>query len=358
VGGRYVHADEHIDRLHYGDKNEDAVEFALANRRAHEAVDFFSLGSWNRDRDGALQRMACCPSGRPAGGAIVIRTIGFIGAGAAATALADGLKGTPYRIRGIASRRVSASRLAASAGVRRVTPDRLAGSSDLVLVAVPDDAIESVAQTVAWQPDTLVAHISGSRSLDALDAARARGARVGSIHPMQAFAVTQSLAGVTFGIEGDDSVWDDLARLARELGGRPLRLTEAQKAVYHLAGTLTSNFTVALTWAAAALWQRAGLVETKAEALDALLPLLRGTVENLAEAGLPVALTGPVSRGDGGTVARHLDALERWGDGSVENAYRALTEIALEVASARGLDPAAASRVAAVLRDVPLRKAG
>lgn len=179
---------------------------------------------------------------------------------------------------------------------------------------------------------------------------------MGTLHPMQTFAGSTRLDGVTFGIEGDNAVFIDLAALAEALGGRPIRLTAEQKPAYHLAGTLSSNFVVALAWAAADVWVRAGVVESKEDALEALLPLLRGTVENLATLGLPRALTGPAARGDGGTVARHLDAAERWGESALPAAYRALTEIALDVAHERGLDSAAAARVTAVLREMDLAR--
>lgn len=289
---------------------------------------------------------------------ILVRTIGFIGAGAAAGALAQAAKTAGYRISGIASRGTSATRLATSLGVRRLTPDKVAASSELVLLAVPDDAIEPVARTVEWPAGVLVAHVSGSRSLDHLHAAQVRGALVGSFHPMQAFAGSSDLAGVTFGIEGDDAVYETLAAVAESLGGRPVRVQPWQKVTYHLAGALSSNLVVALAWAATGLLVENGLAPSRDEALEMLLPLIHGTVANLEKRGLPAALTGPASRGDGGTIARHLDAIEATGDQDLLEAYRSLTEIAVQIARARGLDPAAAARVTDALRGaVPAGKA-
>ncbi len=282
----------------------------------------------------------------------MIRKIGFVGAGAAATALATALQGAGYRISGVASRGPSASRLATALGVRRYTPDKLALSSELILLAVPDDSIASVAKSVAWPADTLVAHVSGSRTLDPLQPAAASGARIGAFHPMQAFAGAQTLNGVTFGIEGDDEVYAELAEIALAVGGRPLRLTEDQKALYHLSGAMMSNLLVALAWAASGLWERAGLVADRREALGRLLPLIDGTARNLEKRGLPTALTGPVARGDGGTIRRHIRALEEDGSDEMMRAYHALTEIAVEVALARGLDRIAAERVTDALREV------
>lgn len=280
----------------------------------------------------------------------MIRTIGFIGAGRAASALAPALQKAGYRIAGVASRGPSATRLATALNVRRFTPERVALSSDLVVLAVPDDAIQPLARQIAWPARAMAVHLSGARPLDVLEAAQERGARVGSLHPLQTFAGSSELEGVTFGIEGDDDVYEELAAIATTVGGQPLRLTAGQKALYHLAGTLTSNFTVVLAWAAAGLWEKAGLVESRQEALNRLLPLIKGTAANLETRGLPRALTGPAARGDGGTVRRHLDALEAAGAEVVLQAYRPLMEIAVEVARARGLDPAAAARVTDALR--------
>ena len=285
----------------------------------------------------------------------MIPTVGFIGAGATASALAAALQSAGYRINGVASRGSSATRLATSLNVPRLTPDKVASAADLVLIAVPDDAIESVARSVPWPPGVLVAHVSGSRSLDLLAAAADRGAAVGSFHPLQSFAGSTSLDGVTFGIEGDDAVYEELSAVAKALGGRPLRLEQRQKAIYHLAGTLTSNFQVALAWAAGGLWEQAGLTASRQEALEMFLPLIRGTVANLEGRGVPRAMTGPATRGDGGTVLRHLEALKTLGASDVLSAYRALMEIAVAVARARGLDRAAAERVTDVLRGMVSR---
>ncbi len=244
-----------------------------------------------------------------------MRSIGFIGAGTVATALAVRLSERGYNIRAVSSRsRESAEKLA-----RRISNCRAAESNqnvasltDLVFIAPPDDVIASVVDSVAWRQEQSVIHCNGAASLDILERARIAGAQVGCFHPLQAFAslkeALENLPGSTFGIEAEDPLYSILVQMATDLEGTSIRLTAGAKVLYHAAAVIISNYTVTLMNLATSLWEAFGVPAEEATA--ALLPLLRGTVNNIAKVGLPHCLTGPIARGDIGTLRKHLLALE------------------------------------------------
>jgi predicted short-subunit dehydrogenase-like oxidoreductase (DUF2520 family) len=195
--------------------------------------------------------------------------------------------------------------------------DDVAGAAvacDLLLLAVPDAAVESVASAVRPDPGTVVAHVSGSLGLDPLRAHPRRAV----LHPLVALpdpvVGAERLRGAWYGVA---EVGDPLARDAVDaLGGRPIPVAEDRWALYHAAAAIASNHLVGLL----------GQVERVAEAagapLEAYLDLVRQTVENVARLGPATALTGPVRRGDWATVERHLAALPE----SERPAYRAMVE--------------------------------
>ncbi|MBI4236775.1 MAG: DUF2520 domain-containing protein [Chloroflexi bacterium] len=240
--------------------------------------------------------------------------IGFVGAGTVGTALAVALARRGYRVVAVASRSpASARRLAARLpGCRAVTSEETARAVGLLFLTVPDDAISEVATALPWRPGQMAVHCSGAAPLVALAAARATGACVGAFHPLQTFADADQaamalMAGITFVVEAEEPLRSLLHRMAADLGGRAMDLRPEDRTLYHVSGVLASNYLVALVAEAAGLWERFGV--SRSEALAALLPLVRGTVENIEGQGLPRALTGPIARGDRGTIATHLAAL-------------------------------------------------
>ena len=243
--------------------------------------------------------------------------VGFIGAGRAAGALAAGLHDRGYRVTAVASRTHAsaaalAERIEGCAAVS--TAQRVAEACDLVFITTPDDAIAAVAREVDWPLDVGVAHCSGAESAAVLDAAREQGAATGSFHPMQTFTQatlgTDVFAGVTFAVEGDPPLLDVLIEMAHALGGRPVEVAPEHKALYHLSGFLTCGLMTGQIGVAADLWRVMGF--TREQGLEALVPILRGTIDSLDAQGLPGALTGPISRGDLGTVRKHLQAIESY----------------------------------------------
>ncbi|MGI8588603.1 MAG: Rossmann-like and DUF2520 domain-containing protein [Chloroflexia bacterium] len=299
-------------------------------------------------------------------------SVGFVGAGKGGQTLAAAMATIGVRVTAVASRsRASAERLAELAGVPSSgVRDRAAevpALAQIVLLTVPDDAIggavTEICRAKAWHPGHAVVHCSGALPSSLLDCARAEGSPAGSFHPLQAFAqrppdaatASAQLEGIVFGIEGDALLRPALERFAVLLGGRPLWLLPETKPLYHAAAVIASNYLVTLVGTSAELLAGCGLDAD--QSVSALLPLLHGTMANLAALGVPGALTGPLSRGDTGTIARHLAHL----DGASPEAaalYRCLGLATVPFALAK--DPAAGEQIeeaASLLRSAPLSQA-
>lgn len=232
--------------------------------------------------------------------------------------------------------------------------DAAAHAADIVFLTVPDDAIATVQGGIDWKSGQLAIHCSGALPAAIFERALGSGARAAGFHPLQTFADSATglanLPRSTIGIEADDETWPFLAELARDLSATPVRISPENRAVYHAASAILSNGTVGLMAVAAQLW--AGLGIERPEAVRALLPLLQGTVRNIEALGIPLALTGPVLRGDVGTVQRHVAALA---DVPEEQAvYRTVSHRLIELALERGtIDDDQAQALRSILNDPP-----
>lgn len=196
--------------------------------------------------------------------------------------------------------------------------ERLFTSADLVLIAVPDAAILDVATAL---PTTvgLVVHISGATGLDVL----ASHARAGSIHPLMslpdaATGARRLLDHCTFAVDGDSFTHDVVA----SMGGRPVEVPAAKRALYHATAAVAANHLTALCAQVERLADAVGVP------VDAYWTMMAATIDNVADSGAAAALTGPAARGDWETVRSHLTALP-----TDERAlYRALMVAAATVA--------------------------
>ncbi|HEX2160377.1 MAG TPA: DUF2520 domain-containing protein [Thermoleophilaceae bacterium] len=179
---------------------------------------------------------------------------------------------------------------------------------EIVLLCVPDDAIATAAARV--REARFVGHVSGATPLDALGGAS--GEAFG-LHPLQTFAGgegPEAFRGAGCAIAGRSPEALTVAReLAERLGMAPIEIADAERAAYHAAASIASNFLVTLQAAAERLAGGAGIAPADARAL--LGPLVGATVGNWIERGPEGALTGPVARGDHATVARQREAVER-----------------------------------------------
>ncbi len=177
---------------------------------------------------------------------------------------------------------------------------------DAIVLCVPDAAIPEAAAAVSGAAP-LIGHTSGATPLSALGAGAAFG-----LHPLQTFAADRTglaaFAGAGCAIAGStDAALAFAAGLARTLGMTPFEIDDDGRAAYHAAASVASNFLVTLAAAAERIAAGAGLEPHETRAL--LAPLLRRTVDNLAELGPERALTGPIARGDEQTVAAQREAV-------------------------------------------------
>jgi predicted short-subunit dehydrogenase-like oxidoreductase (DUF2520 family) len=239
------------------------------------------------------------------------RALALVGPGRAGTTVAAALVARGWTVVAVAGRSSGAPSTRAAAdrlGASRIAEVADAGrDADLVIVATPDAVIADTAAALApsLRAGALVVHLSGAcprEELDKLHAARP-DVEVGALHPLQSLPSPevglQRLPGSWCAVEGPPSV----ERLALSLGLRPFRVAPGDRARYHAAATIASNHLVALLGQAARVADAAGVPP------EALLPLIRASVDNVDALGPADALTGPVARGDGDTVARHLEAL-------------------------------------------------
>lgn len=281
-------------------------------------------------------------------------TLGFIGAGRVGTGLALNFSRAGCRVLAVASRNAaSARKLAKRVRARVATPQEVADRADLVFLTVPDDAIEPVVSGIRWRAGTACVHTSGASELDVLTKAAVDGAEVGGFHPLRMFGEpgkSFELHGCAVAIAGRDALVRKLERLARAIGARPLRIPEGGRALYHAAANFSGAFAIALVSETIALWGKLGVTEK--DALAALLPLLRGTVDNVEKLGPAGALGSVVARGDVGTIRRHLDVLAREAPGSL-GLYRLLSLRTVPVALAKGtLKHERAEEILALLKSV------
>ena len=242
--------------------------------------------------------------------------LGFIGAGTVGTALAIRLSDRGYPVVAVSSRsQISAEKLAQTiSGCHAVSNNQaVADAAELVFITTPDDAIASVVSGIQWHPGQNVVHCSGADSADTLEPARKLGANVGAFHPLQTFASVKqaidNIAGSTFAVEAEEPLSNTLKEMASAVGGTWIELKATDKVIYHAAAVIACNYLVTLVKLATDLWQTFDVPADKAS--RALLPLLRGTINNIDTIGIPQCLTGPIARGDTGTIKKHLDALEK-----------------------------------------------
>jgi predicted short-subunit dehydrogenase-like oxidoreductase (DUF2520 family) len=266
--------------------------------------------------------------------------IGIVGAGAVGTALGVALSRAGWPIHAVASRDPGRrDRFSALAGGARAfaEPQALVEEVELIILAVPDDVIAPLAAGLRMYGGQAMVHTSGALEAGVLLPAQAAGTQVGSFHPLVAFADTEravaDLHGATVAIEADDQLAALLAEMAEAIGAHPVRLATGSKAAYHAAAVLAAGGFVALLDAIAELGRVAGLDEAGAMAIYG--PLIEGTLGNARALGIRAALTGPIVRGDVGTLAAHLAALEAHAP-DVVPLYRAVADREVALAIARG----------------------
>jgi predicted short-subunit dehydrogenase-like oxidoreductase (DUF2520 family) len=285
--------------------------------------------------------------------------IGIVGAGAVGTALGVALARAGWPIVAVASRdpaRRARFRELVGPGVRAFAEAAaVLDEAELVILAVPDDALPMLASELRLYSGQALVHTSGALGAEVLEPAMAAGTQVGAFHPLVSFADVErsvaALRGATVAIEADDDLAGLLGRLAGSIGAVPVRLSPGTKPAYHAAAVLAAGGFVALLDAIAELGRVVGLDE--AGSLAVFGRLTEQTMANARALGIRAALTGPMTRGDVGTLQRHLETLAASAP-DVLPLYRAAAEREIALAEGRGaIAPEIAGRLRAALASTP-----
>jgi len=280
--------------------------------------------------------------------------IGILGLGRLGTLLARALHQAGQDVVAVWSRDFDRAQSVAGSLPRcraRAIAQSTVDRADLLFITTPDDVVEPFACSLEWWRGQSVVHCSGALDRGVLFSAEEVGASTGTFHPLQSIteaSTPETLHGIAIAIEATGLMKDRLADMACSLGSQPMILASGSKARYHAGATMASNYVVTLASCAVELLESAGL--SRDEALAALLPLMRGTLENLSTLGLPAALTGPIARGDARTVLSHQRGLE--GQPEIAEIYESLGRRTVALARERGqLHPEQLQRLSLLFND-------
>jgi predicted short-subunit dehydrogenase-like oxidoreductase (DUF2520 family) len=268
----------------------------------------------------------------------------IIGCGRVGTALGKYLAGCGYPAAGFSSRSLdSAKRAAMTAGVADKyfnNPWAAARQADIVFITTPDGAIADVCRELAsnngFRDGSVVLHCSGALPSTILASAKTHGVYIGSMHPLQSFAVDRPMNPfdkIMMAVEGDPEAVHAAQSIASDLGAIPFVIRTEGKTLYHAAAVVASNYLVTLMSLAFKLIGGSGVKES--EAFNILYPLVKGTLTNIETAGIPQALTGPIARGDAKTVSAHISAIEDL-EPDVLLLYKTLGRATIQIAKAKG----------------------
>jgi len=281
--------------------------------------------------------------------------VSVIGAGRVGTAMAVLLMRAGHKVTAVSGRGPTRARVASYLpGVMVLDPAEAAREGELVLIGLPDDLIAPTVSDIAaaggFVSGSYVAHLSGAAQLGVLDPAREAGASRLGIHPLQTFPdvarAVDLIPGCTFAVTADDDEGYRVAeRVADDVLGEPFRLPDELRPLYHAAAVFASNYLVVTSSIATDLFTEAGVPDP----IRAMHALAAATLENVRDLGPEQALTGPVVRGDAGTVEANLAALSAHAARTVA-AYVSMARAALDLAGRSGrLDESGSAGVEEVL---------
>ncbi len=271
--------------------------------------------------------------------------IAIVGAGRVGAAFAIALRKLGAPVVALAGRDRERVEFSARSigGVQVAAIADLPGLAERVLIAVSDAAIPDVA---AQMCDTgfargAVLHTSGCRGPEALSRLAEAGVSTGTLHPLQTFPTPEigaaQLAGSSFGIGGEGEAMAWAREIVAGFNGKALPVVPGRWALYHAAAVIASNYHATILDAALECLEAAGV--SREDGLQALTPLLEGTLRAILRLGPREALTGPISRGDSQSVRRNREALGVVGE-ETRAAYDALGLRTIEIMKRRGMAPA------------------
>jgi predicted short-subunit dehydrogenase-like oxidoreductase (DUF2520 family) len=286
-------------------------------------------------------------------------TLAIIGAGRVGRALGRALRQRGWQIEAVVTRSPKTARAAVraiGAGRAQSRIDASSLTADVIFITTPDRAIAAAARELARLPKQggfvgrgfnrykkgtragrlqplagiTILHTNGTLDRSVLAPLEKLGAATGSLHPLQTFGLgtAPKLDGCICAIEGTARALRMARRIADELGCIPVAISPQAKPAYHAAGALAAGHVLAIIEAATRILLAIGF--TRKQAVRALLPLTRQTLENFQRLGANAAWTGPLARGDFATVKKHEAALRKFPREYVQ-AYQALSKLALQV---------------------------
>lgn len=279
-------------------------------------------------------------------GGIIDLKLSIIGAGRVGQTIGRLARESVYETCEIICRTARSARAAVKfigAGTPQIARRAHLSHSDLILISTPDDyindAVEIIRKNIASVGHAVILHTSGALSSDILSPLAALGLSTGSCHPLQTFESPERAIALMqqthFCIEGDRRAVRAARRLARLIGAKHFEIPTSMKSLYHAAAVMSSAGVVALVSISLEIFSRAGLNPRASR--EILLPLVEGTLANIRAIGPARAMTGPVRRGDAGTVERNIKALRAFDPRALE-IYRLLAERSIALALSAGAD--------------------
>ena len=287
-------------------------------------------------------------------------SISIIGTGALGSVLAKAVYNAGYQVSGVFNRtKEKAKKTAYSIGMEEYSnfPQKKYELGDLTFLTLPDRHIARNAARLAALynnfSDYTFAHCSGNKSSGILKPLKDKGASVASFHPLQTFtaqSVASDFEGIYIDMEGDNKAIATLENIATAIGAQPMLISAEAKPYLHAAAVMASNNLVGLVEAATQIAALGGI--EKNDAQNALMPLIKQTVENIISSDdIGQALSGPVARGDTPTVREHMQLLEQ--NPQLNVLYQQLGNILAEIAEKQGrINPQQHDEIRTIFEDL------
>jgi predicted short-subunit dehydrogenase-like oxidoreductase (DUF2520 family) len=237
---------------------------------------------------------------------------------------------------------------------------RAAALSNCILICTPDDVIGAVCKEIfsgknIGAKGRYVIHFSGSKPLSVLDAAKSSGAKIASVHPLKSFAsieeAIKTLPGTVYGVTYCSSESKKVAMLiVKSLGGKAIEVDDGKKALYHAAACVASNYLVTLIDYAVLIHRKIGIKPE--DSLKGLMGLIEGTVNNIKKMGTQKSLTGPIARGDLGTIREHMQDFNKYFNRENTSIYKLMGRETAKIAYGNGwIDRYTVSELEKILGD-------
>ena len=284
-------------------------------------------------------------------------TFAIIGTGMVGTAIGFLLKKAGFKITSICDKSSAALKRALpyTGGNVFLKPQDALQQADYILITTPDDAIAAACKEITLSPKIkgkFIFHMSGAGGLDLLETAKKAGAFVACIHPLQSFSsidqAIKNIPGSYFGLTADKKALAPAKKIVHNLRGIPIVISPDQKPLYHAAACFASNYLVSLMNVVESIYKSIGINDK--DARKAYLPLVYGSLKNIAKSGSVLSLTGPIARGDCNTIKKHLKALHEKLP-QYSSVYSSMGLLASQIAQQKGsLSTIQAKKINALLK--------